>query len=301
MIKIIYEKYWKKGYAMKYQSMVQGNKRNLVCTAYEMTVIIGSALIMAIGIKWFLEPHHLLSGGVAGISMIISYFTVVDISVMYFAMNVPILIWGWVKLGKRFVLYSLISVVTTTVALKLLPDIQIAKDPLISGVFGGILIAIGVGYSFRFRGSTGGFDIIGAIVTKKRDFPLGMVLMIMNSVIVVILGFLDNWDLALYSLVSIYIKGKVVDMIHVRHLKVTAFIITKKKDEMAEALVTLPHGITLIKTQGCYDHTDNYMMMTVTTRYELPELREKILVVDPAAFINVVDTSQVIGRFKRTA
>jgi uncharacterized membrane-anchored protein YitT (DUF2179 family) len=284
---------------MKSQSLVQENKR-LASTAYELAVIIGGALLMAVGIKWFLEPHHLLSGGVAGVSLIVSYFSVANVSFLYFVINLPILIWGWVKLGKRFVLYSLTSVFVTTVALELLPAFRITKDPLISGVFGGILIAIGIGYSFRYNGSTGGFDIVGAIVTKKRDFPLGMVLMIMNSVVVVILGFLDSWDLALYSLVSIYIKGKVVDMIHFRHMKVTAFIITKKKDELAEALITLPHGVTLIKTHGCYNHQDNYMLMTVTTRYELPALRNKVLDIDPAAFINVVDTSQVIGRFKRT-
>jgi len=285
---------------MTNQPAIQKHKNSKATTAFEVAVIIGSALLMAIGIKWFLQPHRLLSGGAAGVSLIISYFTVVNLSFLYFAINLPILIWGYIKLGKRFVLYSLISVVVTTVALQVLPDLQVTKDPLMAGVFGGILIAIAVGYSFKYKGSTGGFDIIGAIVTKSNDFPLGNVLMAMNSVIVVILGFLDNWDVALYSLVSIYIKGKVVDLIHVRHMKVTAFIITKMKDELTDALVTLPHGLTLIKTHGCYNHQDNYMLMTVTTRYELPALRKKVLEVDPAAFINVVDTSQVIGRFKRT-
>ncbi|TCZ77472.1 YitT family protein [Paenibacillus albiflavus] len=284
---------------MSNQPEVQNHKNSLATTAKEVAVVFASALLMAIGIKWFLQPHHLLSGGAAGVSLIISYFSVVNLSFMYFAINLPILIWGYIKLGKRFVLYSVVSVVVTTIALELLPDLQITKDPLMAGVFGGILVAIAIGYSFKYNGSTGGFDIIGAIVTKSNDFPLGQVMMVMNSTIVIILAFMDNWDVALYSLVSIYIKGKVVDLIHVRHMKVTAFIITKKKDELTDALVTLPHGLTMIKTHGCYNHQDNYMLMTVTTRYELPALRNRVLDVDPAAFINVVDTSQVIGRFRR--
>jgi uncharacterized membrane-anchored protein YitT (DUF2179 family) len=256
-------------------------------------------VLVGIGIQLFLTPHQLLSGGVPGIAMIANYAAGWDVSVIYFILNLPLIIWGWVELGRRFILLSLLSVVVTTVTLGVVPAFQVTTDPIMGAIVGGIVIAIGVGYSLRVGGSTGGFDVIGFIVTKNRDFPLGNVLTVLNSAILVVLGFLVNWDVAFYSLLSLFIKGKCIDMIHVRHMKVTAFIITQQRDLMAQELIKFPHGITMVKAYGCYSHTDNYMLMTVTTRSELPMLRKRVLEIDPKAFINIVQTAEVVGRFRR--
>jgi len=114
------------------------------------------------------------------------------------------------------------------------------------------------------------------------------------------MGYLEgNWDLALASMVSIYITGKVVDLIHISHIKVTLFIITDKTEALLERLLTLPRGVTLMKTQGAFSHKEKDMLMTVTTRYELAELREIIKQTDPAAFVNIVETVGVMGAFRR--
>ncbi|WP_193726609.1 YitT family protein [Paenibacillus guangzhouensis] len=262
-----------------------------------VTIVCG--ILVGLGIQLFLTPHQLLSGGIPGIAMIMQYAANWNVSLVYFVLNVPVIVWGWISLGRKFILLSLLSVIVTTITLEYIPAYQVTTDPIMGAIIGGIVIAIGVGYSLRVGGSTGGFDIIGFIVTKKRDFPLGTVLSVLNSVIIVILGFLISWDVAFYSLLSLFIKGKCIDMIHVRHMKVTAFIITQKKDLMAEELIKFPHGITMVKAYGCYSHTENYMLMTVTTRSELPSLRKRVLEVDPRAFINIVQTAEVVGRFRR--
>src|SRR5690606_21368907 len=141
----------------------------------------------------------------------------------------------------------------------------VAQDPFISSVFGGVLIGIASGISLRTGGSTGGFDIVGSILTRNRDFPLGMFLFILNGIVVLALGYAKNWDLALSSMLSIYITSKVVDMIHVRHVKVTVFIITNRKEELLERLLKLPRGVTLLKTTGAFTQTERDMLMTVTT------------------------------------
>ena len=265
----------------------------------EVLIVLVSSLVLAAGLELFLIPHQLLSGGVAGVASIIGYVTDWNISLLYFILNVPLVVWGWRAVGRRYILLSLISVLSTTWFMEWIPAYPLTRDPLLGAVFGGIITAIGVGFSLRAGGSTGGFDIIGSAVTRKRDFPLGTVLLLLNGAVILVLGFYRNWDLALFSMLSIYIKGKFVDLIHVRHIKITCFIITKRRDEMLACLRRLPHGITCMETRGGYSEEGNSMLMTVTTRYEVASLKRQVLTVDPSAFINMVESTAVVGRFSR--
>src|SRR5690606_32957105 len=140
-------------------------------------------------------------------------------------------------------------------------------------------------------GSTGGFDIIASIITLRRDLPIGMILLALNAaVIAMLIVFTKDWELALYSLVAIFCVGKIIDIVHVKHLKVTAFIITTKSEEMLSRLLSHPRGITIIKTRGAYTSDDRDMLMTVRTRYELAELTKTIQLVDKHAFVTIVET-----------
>ncbi|MNH80244.1 hypothetical protein D3C73_325810 [compost metagenome] len=267
-----------------------------------LAVIFGAVLIAA-GFNLFLIPHKLLSGGVSGLSMLTGYFTSFSISTMYLVYNIPLLIAGLFLLGKRFIGLSILSVVTTTwfIALIPVPAKMLAQDALLASVFGGVLVGLGAGISFRAGGSSGGFDILGSIVTKYRDFPVGSVLVVLNTLVVLAMGYLNGeWNLALASMVSIYLSGKVVDYIHISHVKVTLFIITNQTDAMLEKLLGLPRGVTLIKTEGAFSHKEKDMLMTVTTKYELAELREIIKATDPTAFVNIVETVGVMGSFRRS-
>ncbi|WP_178021812.1 YitT family protein [uncultured Paenibacillus sp.] len=266
-----------------------------------VVILLGAAMIAA-GFNLFLVPLHLLSGGVSGLAMLTAYFSPLSISTMYLAYNVPLLIAGLFLLGKRFIGLSILSVAATTwfIALIPTPDKLLSSDTLLSAVFGGVLVGIGSGISFRVGGSSGGFDIVGSIVTRFRDFPVGNVIVGLNGIVILAMGYLEgNWDLALASMVSIYISGKVVDLIHISHIKVTLFIITDKTEAMLDRLLSLPRGVTLMKTQGAFSHKEKDMLMTVTTRYELAELREIIKQADPGAFVNIVETVGVMGSFRR--
>lgn len=266
-----------------------------------LVIVLGAALI-ASGFNLFLIPHHLLSGGVSGLSMLTGYFTPLSISVMYLVYNIPILIAGLFLLGRRFILLSILSVGAVTWFIALIPvlDIPIAADTFLSAVVGGVLVGIGSGISFRAGGSSGGFDIVGSIITRYRDFPVGSVLVSMNAIVILAMGYIEgDWNLALASMVSIYLSGKVVDLLHVSHMKITLFIITDKTEELLSKLLKLPRGVTLIKTQGAFSHKEKDMLMTVTTRYELTELRNIIKKTDPTAFVNIVETVGVMGSFRK--
>lgn len=275
------------------------HNRLSVRTVLNTLTIAFGALLIATGFNKFLIPHQLLSGGVSGIAMIVGYFTNWNIGMLYFVFNLPILIWGWVVVGKRFVLYSIISVIMTSWFLQLIPSDNFNQDPLLGAVFGGVLIGVGAGITLRAGGSSGGFDIVGYILTMNRNFQLGTSIFLLNSAVVFVLGSLLNWDLALRSMLSIYIAGKVVDTIHIRQLKITAFIITQFKEQIIERLHRMPRGVTLVKTEGAFTRKQQDMLMTVTTRYELAELRKIIRDIDPKAWVNIVETVEVIGEFRR--
>lgn len=264
-----------------------------------LVTILGAALV-AVGFNLMLIPHQLLSGGLSGISMILGYITGLNIGMVYLVLNLPVLVWGLVVLGKKFITYSVISVGLTVWFMQVIPVSPISTDPIISAVFGGVIIAIGTGISLRAGGSTGGLDIVGSILTRDRDFPLGMSLFALNGFVILALGvYQNNWNAALTSMLSMYIGGKIVDSIHIRHVKVTLFIVTDHKEVLLEKMLKLPRGVTVIQTEGAFTKNERDMLMTVTTGYELPELRKIIKETDPKAFVNIVQTVGIMGHFQR--
>lgn len=264
-----------------------------------LAMLLGAASI-AVGFNFFLVPHQFLSGGVSGVSMITSYLTDWNISILYFAFNIPLIIWGWFLLGRRFVMFSLISVIATTWFISIIPVTAVSPEPLLCAVFGGTFVGIGVGISLRVGGSSGGFDIIGSIITKYRDLPIGNISVALNTIVISAHGLLtQNWELVLYSMVSIFTTGKIMDTIFVNHYKVTVYIITNHKDELLEKMLCLPHGVTVMKTHGAYSNVERDMLMTVTTRYELSELKRVIIDADPKAFVNIVETVGILGNFRK--
>ncbi|MED4602480.1 YitT family protein [Paenibacillus validus] len=264
-----------------------------------LVTVLSSAFIAA-SFNLFLIPHQLLSGGLSGIAMMIGYLTGFDISLLYLVLNLPVLIWGLVSIGRKFIVLSTLSVILTTWFMRIVPVDTVANDSIMSAVTGGVLLGIGSGITMRAGGSTGGLDIIGSILTRKRDFPLGTVLFALNGVVILMLGYYkNNWDLALYSMVTIFITGKVVDTIHIRHLKVTVYIVTQKKDLLLQKMKKLHRGVTVIQTEGAYTKQPQHMLMTVTTRYELADLRQLVRKWDPQAFVNITETVGVMGLFRR--
>lgn len=263
-------------------------------------VVILGAVAIACGFNLFLIPHQLLSGGVSGVSLLISYFSDFSLSTLYLAINIPILIAGWFKLGKRFIGLSILSVAATTWFLTLIPVKLIVTDYLLASVFGGVLVGLGSGVSFRVGGSSGGFDIIGSLITRYRDFPVGNIIVGMNGLVILAAGYLnDNWNVALASMASIYISGKVLDLIHISHIKVTVYIVTNQTEDLLSKLLKIPRGVTKIKTEGAFSHEPRDMLMTVTTQYELAELKRIIKQSDPNAFVNIVETVGIMGSFRR--
>ncbi len=262
-------------------------------------VIIGS-IIIAIAFNLFLIPHKILSSGIGGIAIILGIVTPVNTGIINFILNLPILILGYIGLGKKVIFNTVISVIVLSVALYYVPVKVVATDPLLSSIFGGVIAGAGIGLVFNCNGSTGGFDIIGMLLSRKRDIKLGGFLIILNAVVVIIAGFFFTWDVALTSLLSIYVTGKVIDAIHTKHRKVTLMIVTNEAEKMKKQLLsTVVRGITLLDGEGAYSSEKKRVLMTVVSREELASMKLTISEIDPHAFVNITETVEVLGLFRK--
>lgn len=270
-----------------------------------MIVIVG-ALLVAVGVNLFLVPANVYSSGFTGIaqllSKVLSDYTSIHVSmgVLLFLLNIPVAVLGWKKVGKSFTIYSFLSVILSSVFLELVPVKQVSNDILLNAVFGGVIVAAGVGITLKWGASTGGLDIIALVLSKMKDKPIGLYMFFLNGIIIITTGLLYDWQKALYTLVFLYASTRVIDTIHTRHIKLTAFIITKKADELKEAIhAKLYRGITMIPAKGAFSNETREMLMIVITRYELFDLERIIKEVDPNAFTNIIQTTGVYGLFRR--
>jgi uncharacterized membrane-anchored protein YitT (DUF2179 family) len=265
-----------------------------------IVMVLGGAAV-ALGFNLLLIPVKLLSSGVSGIAMILGYVSGWNIAWLYFALNGPILYWGYRMLGRRFIVLSIVNVLSTSLFLQLIPVHEWTNDQLLAAVFGGLLVGTGSAGALRFGGSSGGVDVIASVISRYRDVAVGFLVVVLNTGIVAALGFVKNdWNAALYSMLSIYLTGKVIDIVHTPHRKVTAFIVTNRSQELASRLLTMPRGVTILKTRGAFTSEERDLLMTVTTRFELSELRKIVRGVDPKAFVNIVQSIDVIGDFRRS-
>lgn len=262
-------------------------------------VFLGSLIVVG-AFNFFLIPHEVLSSGLSGISILLGMITPLNTGLANLLLNLPLIILGYKMLGKKFIMNTIFSVLIISVGLYVVPIIPLANDTILSSIFGGALTGLGVGLVFRSSGSTGGFDIIGMIVSRKKDFPIGVLLSGMNALVIIISGFLFNWDAALNTLVSIYVTGKVVDTIYTDHAKLTLMIITDKGEEMrAHLLNNLYRGLTIMDGVGGYSNDKRSVLVTVISRYELNEVKNLIGDVDACAFVNITETIEVMGLFHR--
>ncbi|MBU8908364.1 YitT family protein [Desertibacillus haloalkaliphilus] len=266
----------------------------------KVIVITFAAVLLAIALNIFLIPANVFASGFTGVAQLLAVVLPLSTGILLFLLNVPVAILGWLKIGKAFTFYSFLNVALTTLFLEIIPVISVSNDILLNAVFGGVISAFGVGLTLKWGASSGGMDIIILILSRLSDRPLGPLFFILNGLIVVTAGLMFDWEKALYTLVSLYVASRIIDMIHTRHVKVTALIVTKKPDELRKAIhERVTRGLTRIPAKGGYMEDDKEMLMIVITRYELYALQHVIETVDPAAFTNIVETTQIFGLFRK--
>lgn len=268
----------------------------------KLFVVLIGAILNALAMNLFLIPANVYASGFTGTAQLLSSIFGGNIStgILLFLLNIPVTILGWFKVGKSFTVYSFISVALMSLFLEIIPIYQLSEDILLNAVFGGVISAVGVGFTLKWGASTGGMDIIAMVLSRMNDKPVGTYFFTLNGIIIVTAGFLFGWEKALYTLVTLYASSRVIDTIHTRHEKLTAMIITKKGEDLKKAIHSkMLRGITTIPAKGAFTNENKEMMIIVITRYELFDLEHIIKEVDPQAFTNIVQTTGIFGFFRR--
>src|SRR5699024_8538664 len=268
-------------------------------------VVIGS-LLLALSLNFFLIGANVYASGFTGAAQLIASifqdFLNIQLStgILLFLFNIPVLILGWFKVGKSFTIYSIISVALASLFLEIIPIIAISNDIILNAVAGGLLSGAGIGITLKWSASTGGMHIVALVLSRLRDRTVGRYFLFLNGMIIIVAGLLYEPENALYTILTLYITTRVIDRIHTRHEKVTAMVITEKAKELQTAIYNqMVRGITILQVQGAYSKEKKYMIYLVITRYELYDLEKIIKTIDPQAFANIVETTEVFGSFRQ--
>lgn len=293
-------------------------------------ITIGAA-VMALGIGVFLVDAKVVPGGVSGLSMAIHYLSnnKIPVGILIWTLNIPLYIWGFKELGKQFGARTFYGFTLNSFFIDFfrgdIPGLGMVKlqetqtvqdlfrnDFLFMVLIGSVLLGIGLGLIFKFRGSTGGSDIVAAIMQKRYGFKPGMAIMLIDFFVIALAGFIIEikdlspdrpaLSLTFYALFLLIVSSRLVDAIidgfdYAR----AAYIISDKNDEIANVIMKdLSRGATAIKARGLYKNVEREILITVVTLRELSLLSNMIKKIDPTAFVTVHNVHEVLGEgFRR--
>lgn len=268
--------------------------------AWIWATIVGSA-IFALGFSLFLQPNDLNAGGISGLAMIVvEVLGIGTVGALSILINLPLFILGGLKIGKRFFAGSLMGMVLSSVLIDAFAAINMPKtEPLLAVLYGGVICGIGLGLVFVNGASTGGSDILVRLLKLKyRNVPIGQISMIFDAIVVVLTGMVfHDITKALYTGVTVYLSGKVVDAVvyNFDYSKV-ALIISKEYETIAREIgLKLDRGATFLHAEGSYSHTPTKVVLAAVKKQQLAELKELVVEIDPNAFIIVQEAHQVLG------
>lgn len=269
-----------------------------------IVVICAAAVIMSLNIKSFVRTGGLYPGGVTGLALLIQRAAdlFLHVSIPYTAVNIllnsiPVYI-GFRFIGKKFTLYSCLMIVLASVLTDLLPGYVITYDTLLIAIFGGIINGLGISLCLAVNATTGGTDFIAIYLSEKKGIDSWNMVLGMNVVILGIAGLLFGWDKALYSIIFQFTSTQVLHMLYKKYQQQTLFVVTNHAEEVYQAISQLTnHGATIIDGEGPYERCERKLVYSVVSSAESKRVTQAIRKADPKAFINVVKTEQISGRF----
>lgn len=261
--------------------------------------IVGS-FIMAVSVSLFLLPNELSSGGFSGIATILYYTLNIPMGTTILCLNIPLFLLSGFKIGKEFFAKTIIGTVSLSVFIDILDKFSVVtEDKALACVYGGILTGIGTAIILKSNSSTGGSDLVTAII--KRYFPkveMGRVLVLIDFTIVVLnVIFLRNIEIGLYSTITIYLMGVMIDVVFEGiYFSKFLFIISDKTEEIASKIETeIGRGVTGLYGRGMYTDTEKLVLICAVSRRDVANIKKLILDIDKNAFVIVTNSREVLG------
>lgn len=267
----------------------------------DFLIVTVGTVISAFALNWMIIPASLLSGGITGIAQIIHHFVNINVATFYFILNVPILVVSYFYLGKKFVFLSIYGVVLISVLLGVIPvHMVFTDDVMLNAIFGGVISAFGSGIVLRAGGSQGGMDVVSRVIATKKDVSVGKISLLINVVIVIISSFIYNFEIALFTIVSMFVSMMVYEVVLNHVNRVSVLVITNNTETISHIInEKLVRGTTIWNGYGGYTKEEKSIIYCVITNSQLNNFKRIVKEADEKAFVTVIETRSVIGKFNK--
>lgn len=279
--------------------------KNPACGCYDYILIFIGTLLMGVAINGIFDPCELVTGGFSGLAIVIKSVTEswidggIPLWLSSTILNIPLFIIGIYLQGMKAFSKTLFGTLCLSAWLFVVPDgWLILDDILLSALFGGAILGAGIGLVFIGHGTTGGTDLIAALVWRRmRHYTIAQIMQVIDGIIVVLGAWIFGIQKALYAVIAILVVTKISDMLmEGLHFAKAAYIITNHPGEMADRLMErLNRGVTGIASKGMYTNSDRTMLYCVVGKKELVELKDIVMEMDKGAFVIVSDAREVVG------
>lgn len=279
-----------------------------------LVVAVIGELIAAAALNLFIVPLNLYTGGLMGVCQLLRTlaadylgmnFGAYDVAgILYFLLNIPILLLAYKNLGRAFVAKTLICTVAFSLFYSLIPSpsVPIVDDYLTACLLGGILAGVGGGLVLTCGASGGGLDIVGLYLSKRgSQFTVGKFSLSFNAVLYTACLFLFSPEVAIYSVIYNFFTAMVLDRMHQQNVSIQAFIFTKgDEDALARFIIeNLGRSVTYWEGVGAYTGEDVHVLCVCLSKFEIEELVHAVHSIDPHAFVITQEGTRIYGNFQR--
>ena len=277
---------------------------NLKEDGRKFIIIIIAAFFMALNIKTFVRTGGLYPGGATGLTILIQRVgeTYFGISLPYSLINIlmnaiPIYI-GFRFIGKKFTIFSCMMIILVGLFTDLIPGYIITEDILLISIFGGMINGFFASICLNTNATAGGTDFIAIFLSEKLGMDSFNIIRGFNAIILLIAGYLFGWDKALYSIIFQYASTVVIHNMYKKFQQGTLFIVTNKPNEICDTISEITnHSATILEGEGSYEHCERNVVYSVVSRAETKKLIRAVKKVDSTAFVNLIRTEELAGRF----
>lgn len=271
---------------------------------FRLFVVVIASILFAWNLCCFAKTANLFPGGFAGLSLLLQeiIFKFLHIRIPYTIFNIvlnlfPIYI-AFKYIGKKFTLYSILTIFLSSIFVDILPHYIFTQDILLVSVFGGLINGFAISLCLNVGATTGGTDFISIFLSQQKGIDAWNYILLGNAIMLIIAGALFGWPIALYSIIYQFCSTQIIQMLYKRYKKETLFIISDKSDKIYHTIKELTnHDATLFKGIGCYEEKEKTLIYSVINAEAKRQLIPLIRSIDPHAFINIVKTEELSGRF----
>lgn len=264
----------------------------------DLLLIISGCILCAIAINGILIPHHFATSGITGIALIIhKKLPAINIGLIYFLCNVPLFVFAWMAVGRRFFFYSLVGMLMLSLSVALIHIPLHLDDRILSALLAGLISGLGVGITLRSSGSQGGIDILSVLLLKRFSVGIGNTILAVNAIVLILVALAYSLEAVLYTLIVIYVSSKVAMVVITGLSQRKAVLIISPQWEIIsnEILRDIKRGVTIIKGEGGFTHSEEKILYTVVTIREVGSLKRLVMRIDPDAFVVISPTQEVMN------